>query len=778
MRVVSVVLLVAAVAVAEIPGSLKGRVNDPSGAPVVNAGVSVTERSTSVRRSIFTNASGQYRFAALPSGEYLIEAQADGFGGSSAQPVQIAAGSTAELELVLNLARVSTKVQVTAANVAQSVDEQSKALDVVDAEQVERRAEYSVSEALRTVPGLRVQQLGGPGSLVNVLTRGLRAHDTSFLIDGFRLRDAASPQGDAAAFISDLLLTNTDRLEVLRGSGSSLYGTHATAGVVNVITEQGGGALRGDLSAEGGGLGLFRGTARFSGGALRDRLRFAGGVTHLNVTEGVDGNDRTRNSTLHVFSQYQLTPNTVLSGRALVSNTFVQLNDVPSAVSPLPPGMLVPAVANVTFIPSPDDPDARRAGYSSNVMAALSHAFNARFSTRLSYSGVATSRDNRDGPAGVLYEPEFNNSNKFDGRIDTVQARTDFQIDRRHLITAAYEFEREAFDNLATDEDPNPISRTNARVRINQNSHAGFAQAQGRYLDGRLQVLLSGRLQRFDLGVPRFTGNSPLYQGVVIDTPPSARTGDVAVAYTMVRTGTKLRAHAGNGYRAPALYERFGASFFGGGFSAYGDPGLSPERVVAIDGGFDQYLANSRVKVSGTYFYTWRQEAIIFDFSGAIAPPTDPYGRFGGYRNTRGGLARGIEISVEANPIRSLTVQGSYTFTKGLDRVSQYANGLLRSPRVSTHMFSTTASQRLGRRFDVTFDLFAASPSLLPLSGRAFEFDGPVKGDIVVSWTKPLSDRHTLRLFTRVENVFNRRFYEEGFLTPRAWAVAGMKWMF
>ena len=343
-------------------------------------------------------------------------------------------------------------------------------------------------------------------------------------------------------------------------------------------------------------------------------------------------------------------------------------------------------------------------------------------------------------------------------------------------MTAGYEFERESYDNRSTNEDP--VSPVRARLQIDQASHAGFAQAQGRYLDGRLQLLLSGRLQRFALSRPVFSGSSPLYGTMDIPSPLNARTGDISVAYTVARSSTKIRAHTGNGYRAPSLYERFGASFFAGSFSASGDPALAPERVLAFDTGIDQYLLRSRLRVSATYFYTRIQEAIIFDFSGAIVPETDPYNRWGGYRNSRGGLARGLEFSAEANPTRTLTVQGSYTYTNADDRVSWFANGYLRSIRVSPHMVTAFATQRIGRRFDLTFDLFAASSYLVPFSERALEFDGPVKADAVASYTVPLSDRHKLRVYTRIENLLNRTYYEEGFRTPKAWAVGGLKWMF
>lgn len=724
-----------------------------------NARITVTSRQQTLRLATTTDAGGKYRFASLPDGAYLIEARAEGLGATESLD---AFGSTTA-DITVDVARLATHVQVTAAALAQTVDEQSKALDIVDSLQIKNRAEFSVAEAIRTLPGVRVHQLGGPGTFTRIAIRGMRATDTSVLIDGFRLRDAASPQGDATAFVGDLLLTSTERVEVLRGSGSSLYGTHATAGVVNVITNQGGGSLRGDIGAEGGGLGMARGYATFSGGAWADKLRFAGGAQHLNVTEGVDGDDRARNTTGHGFLALQVAPATLLSARALIADSFLQLNDSPY-------------LASGALVPSPNDPDARRSGVSSNLLLSLSHIWTPRLSSRLSYSNVLTKRDNRDGPAGTRFEPLVADSYRFDGRIDTAQARTDWQPDRRHLITAGYEFEREDFDNVTQDENPDPAIRTNARFRIDQSSHAGFAQVQGRY--GALQLLASGRVQSFRLSLPTASGNARLYQNSALPSPPLARTGDLSAAYNVARTGTKLRAHFGNAYRAPALYERFGASYFMGSFSAYGDPALAPEKLLAFDAGVDQYLASSRVRVSATYFYTRIQEAIIFDFSGAIVPATDPWARFGGYRNTGGGLARGLETGIEATPLRTLTVRGAYTYTNSDDRISQFNNGMLQAIRVSDHMVTATATQRIGRRFDMTFDLMAASDYYVPFFRTPYKFDGPVKADLVAAWTQPLSDGQSVRIYGRIENLLNRTYLEEGFRTPKVWAVAGLKWMF
>ena len=224
----------------------------------------------------------------------------------------------------------------------------------------------------------------------------------------------------------------------------------------------------------------------------------------------------------------------------------------------LPPAGPVKAIAFENFIPSQNDPDrSRTGGYFSGLFSATQR-LSPTASWRVNYQTMTTDRDNRDGPAGVLFPPVWNNSNYFGGRIDTVQARTDFQLGGHNFITGAYEWEREAFDNHSTDQNPDPAQRVDARLTINQQSNAAYIQDNIRLLDNRLQISLSGRTQGFSLDQPQFAGGEPLYQGVQFQSPPRAWTGDASAAWYSRRSGTKFRAHTGNGYRAPSLYERSG----------------------------------------------------------------------------------------------------------------------------------------------------------------------------------------------------------------------------
>lgn len=800
----ALVLACATLAAAQGAATIIGRVSDPQGASVAGASVTLVARDNHAHVTATTDTTGAYRFERLAAGEYFLDVVVQGFARSAAREIRIESGSTTTLDIPLELAGVNEQVVVTASGTAQPVDEVSKAITVIGTEQIERRDEYSIAEALRTTPGLRVQQLSGPGSFTTIKTRGLRNEDTAILIDGLRFRDAATTQGDASSFLSDLLFINTDRLEVLRGSGSSLYGTNAIGGVVNIITDQGGGQTRGQVQLEGGSLGLFRGRAQIAGGAFDDRLRYSAGIAHLNVTRGVDGDDPARNTSGQGFVQYNFTPSISLTGRIFAGDSFALLNSSPFAAPgfALPPsGTPVRAVpldlneqrrveargipltsanytrGDATFIPALNDPDSRRSARFFSGALIFSQSLSDRASYRVSYQRVSTIRTFRDGTAGLRFAPRFNNSSVIDGGIDTLNARADFQLGHFNLISAGYEFERETYASLATDENPNPSQQINNFTGIRQRSHTVFGQDQLRLLDNRLQLSAAIRVEKFALSQPEFRGGAPRYTGADFAAPTRALTGDGSVSYFFRTTNTKLRAHVGNGYRAPSLFERFGSSFSGSSFTPFGDPRLRPDRSIAFDGGIDQSFARGRMRASATYFYTRLQEVIFFDFSASF-PRNDPFGRTGGYVNTGGALARGVELSFTAQPTRTTELTTSYTYTNSDQRRPQIP-GYIPTLGISKHLFTLVANQRIKRRVDVTFDLFAASDYAVNFSSRPFIFNGFVKADLGASYTLPLNDeRRSLRFYGKVDNVFDRKYFENGFRAPGAAFIGGTTYRF
>jgi vitamin B12 transporter len=777
-------------------------VTDSQNAVVVKAEVSLYTRDNRLQMKSLTDNSGICRFQQLAPGEYLITAEALGFGRAPTQSLRVARNAEAEISLVLPLAAVNEQVVVTAQGTAQPVDEVSKAVSVIDLKQIDERDESSIAEALRNVPGLRVQQLGGPGSFTSIKTRGLRNEDTAVLVDGLRFRDTAAPQGDASGFLEDLIVTDVSRVEVLRGSGSSLYGSNAIGGVINVVTNEGGGPLHGNLLAEGGGLGMFRGRGQLAGGARRDAIVFSAGFSHLNVARGLDDQDEYRNSSGQGRVVFRLAPTATLSARIYGANSRLQLNNSPVVIGNLPATGIVEAtplslseqrryesgaplsqlnIGDATFIPDANDPDnLRKANFFSGAVT-FSQRLTEAFGYDLIYQGLRTNRTLTNGPLGVGFQP-FGGTDQsdFEGRVHLFSGRFDLHAGDINLITGGYEFESETFRNRAFPADP----LDNSTVDVTQTSNSFYVQDQLRFLDDRLQISAAFRAQFFSLKQPKFTpADSAPYNGIEFQSPPTAYTGDGSIAY-FFRSETKLRAHVGNGYRAPSLFERFGSSFSGlFGYSVFGDPRLRPDRSIAFDAGIDQALFKNRLRASATYFYTRLQEVIVFDVSGAINPATDPFGRFIGYINSNGGIARGMEASVTTAPTRTLDLTASYTYTKSLQRKPQVA-GVLRSLVIPDHQFALTASQRFGRRILVNFDLAVTSDYLAPVlnsitfASRAYRFRGLGKADLGASYTLPFNDSRSLRFFGYVENLFNRENFESGFRTPGRTGRAGASFIF
>src|SRR5947208_3269980 len=358
--------------------SLTGHVKDPQGANLPGASVTLYARERNFSLTTTTDSTGTYGFEKLAPGEYLVEAEAEGFASASAQRVVVERGQTSILDIPLGFSGVRSTVVVTASDTPQSVDEVSKAVTVVDRKEIDERDESAIAESLRTVHGLRVQQLGGPGSFTSIKTRGLRNEDTAVLIDGLRFRDAGATQGDASGFLEDLIVTDVSRIEVLRGSGSSLYGSNAIGGVINVVTDQGGGPMHGNLLAEGGGLGMFRGRGQVAGGTRNNSIVYSAGFSHLNVTRGVDGQDEARNTSGQGRVLFRLTPTATLSGRIYAATSRLQLNNSPQGIGTLPATGIIEAiplsltelrryeagvptsqlnVGKATFIPAANDAD-------------------------------------------------------------------------------------------------------------------------------------------------------------------------------------------------------------------------------------------------------------------------------------------------------------------------------------------------------------------------------------------------------------------------------------
>jgi vitamin B12 transporter len=743
------------------------RVFDPAGDPVPNARVGASTRDSRMRSSGRTNDVGTLQLDALAA-DYVVEVSAPGFAAVTRIIAVNAPRTTVDVRLPI--AALTEHVIVTASGDQQAALEVSKAVAVVDRAEIDARQEFSVADALRTTPGVTIQQLGAPGAFTSIKLRGLREQDTAVLIDGVRFRDAASPQGDAAAFIGELYVTHIDRIEVLRGSGSSLYGSHAVGGAVNVITREGGGPSTGEVSAEGGSLGFRRITAHAGGSARNERLRYSAGVAHTRTT-GLDADDDARNTSGQARGDMHVSAAALVTLRAYVSDASSAINESPAAIGPLPSSGFVPAVPLVTFTPSANDPDNRRDSTFASTLIRFQHRPVTRFGYTTSFHRLATTRVFLDGPQGTAFEPIGATWSDLEGRVNTFESRADLEWSADQTTTAAYELERERYESRAV-----PVSASMAwRADMTQDSHALSLQQQMRF--EALQLAVGFRAQRFSMHRPKFepSDRAP-FSATAFTAPPSAATADVSASRWLQTTGTKLRGHVGNGYRAPAMFERAGASFGSRGYTVYGDPRLEPERSIAVDAGVDQIFAGGRLQTTATWFRTRLLRVIAFE---SVDPAADPFGRRSGYRTTDGRTAGGIELGARIRPAASHQMNVSYTF---VDAPAPAGNrdGLPRAAAVPAHQFSVLVLQRIAQDFQLSFELEAAGDHYgtlfdpVTFGARAYRFDSIVRADVAAIYTRSLGGRTQLRLHTTIGNLFARRQFVQGFATPDRMARAGL----
>ncbi|MFN6963876.1 MAG: TonB-dependent receptor plug domain-containing protein [Pyrinomonadaceae bacterium] len=761
-------------------GSLAGRVTQ-KGAPVAGARVEATVHDPAGNKTTATttDADGRYRLDDLKPGDYMVIAEGErGKGIAYRDSVKVGAGQNVALDLVLNMDdykvfestfRLSEIVQV-AADLPQSIDEVSKTVNVIGADEMRERADITLVDSLRTIPGFRVQQLGGFGRTASIKTRGLRNQDTAMLIDGVRLRDAASITGDATPFLSDLTLTSVSRVEVLRGSGSSVYGTNAIGGVIDLVTPEPQPGPHGQVSFAAGGLGLARFRGNFSDTANGGRFGFNAAVSRTVYTKGIDGQDDAHNTNFQSKIDYRPWEETVVSGRFFVSDAYVRLNDSPDTFGVLPSTNrgIIDAVAGRTFVPDRNDPNSTQRSKFVNAQLVFNHVFNAKTVLQAWYSGLKTSRKNDDSffTAGT----RSGSASFFDGLIQTAHAHVDWSASENNRLVLGYEYENEKFGNRG---ESFPGGSLNFFTRAYQSSNTFYAQDLVSLLDGRLNLAGGVRAQIFGLSDPKFsTANAP-YSNLTLDNPPTAYTFDGSAAYFFAKTNTKLRAHVGNGYRVPSLYERFGSfysTFFNPPFVALGDPNLEPERSIAFDAGIEQLLGG-RARLTAVYFYTRLIDTIgygnVVRSIGSTARP------FGGYENQKGGIARGGEFSATYSPVNSTSIFTSYTYTNSDQRSPQVSgSGVVRTLGIPEHQFTLVATQRI-KRFWASFDFTGTSDYLAPIfSGSNFQtyvyrFRGQRRGDLTAGYNFTMRrDKLNLRVFGTVENVFDDEYYENGFRTP------------
>jgi outer membrane cobalamin receptor len=643
-------------------GALSGVVRTSDGLALPGVAVAL-DGPAGEHRVTRTGPDGAFRVEALPAGEYAAAVDAPGLVPRAPARVAVGGGE-ARLDLVLAPAPVSERVVVSATRGEATLSSLGVSADVLDRERIDDRAPASLLPLLQEVPGVATARAGQTGLQASVFLRGGESRYARVLVDGVPVN-----QPGGAFDFGTALPFELERVEVVRGAASSLYGTDALAGVVSLQTRRARPGEAPSLRAEGegGSFGWRRGLASTSG--ARGRFDWNAGGQRL-TTDNSERNSAFEQTSAALSAGLRIDPRT--EARAVF-----RFDD------------------STTGTPGPTAfgrPDLDASFERQDLVASFTvRRTEARLAQLLSVGYASTDQLSLDPVDSGPWVPEWNgvtgayplldlpNAAGFQNRTDRLAAgyQADLPLGARHLLTAGAEAEHETGD-LG--------DRTEPLLRPERTNVGAYLQDR-ELIGSRVYVTVGGRVEHNGSYGTRAVPRAAL-----------------AVRLRDGEDATTLRASAGMGIKEPSFLESYGESFF-----AKGNPDLDPERSTTFDLGVEQRLFGSRLRAAVTAFRQDYRDQIAYTV-------VDPNTYEGTYVNLAHARARGVEVALEARPTAHLQVLGQYTHLDG---------EILESPSDFDHVYE--AGRRLLRRPEhegslsaqVSFPRWSAGATLVRVGKRA-----------------------------------------------------------
>ena len=585
------------------------------------------------------------------------------------------------------------------------------AVTVITAEEMESKQVRMVSDVLRDVPGLAVNRTGAVGAITQVRIRGAEANHTLLLIDGVEVND---PSGAGSGFdFADLLAADVERIEVLRGPQSALYGSDAIGGVVNVITRKGRGPAATSLRLEGGSFGSGEVSAGIRGAG--DRYHFSLGGTGFR-TSGVSiapgaGTKPEKDGYRNHGWRARL-------GVDLLEDLEVELlgRYVRSKVETDPTGDV-----DGFSIPVDGDDETRATQWSGRARVTYGLLDGAWEHTL----GAGSSRKKWDtfAAGSRTYGAE--------GRRSRLDYQTSVFFDTAALADAAH-----SFTFLAEREKDSQTSGGSFGGSHSDVTNYGYT---GEYRVGMWERLFLSGSVRYD--------DNDLFE--------DATTFRVTGAYLHDETGTRLHGSYGTGVKNPTLFELFG---YADGFVP--NSKLKPESSKGWDAGVEQSLFDDRLSVDVTYFDNRIEDMIVG--AGNSADNLDGASE-----------SNGVEVTVEAAVTETLTFTGSYTYThtRGADgRALTRRARHLAGAHLAWDVLDGRAILGLGVRYngEQQDDRFHSDYSRSRVTLDDF---------VLVNLTASFEAAPGLELFGRVENLLDEDYQEVfGYRNTGIGGFLGIRW--
>ena len=535
---------------------VSGRVTDASGYTMAGAKITAqAEIAPTPAASTLSAADGTYSLA-LPPGRYRIFFERAAFVPREIS-LSLADSDARTLDVNLEIAQVSENVVVTANAQPLEISQTPAPVDVVTLDEIRRRQLVSLAEALETLPGATFARTGREGGLTTFFLDGGNSNFTKFFVDG-------TPLNEPGGFLnlSNQTLDNIDKIEVVHGAESALYGTDAVSGVVQLFSHRGATRIpEVNLFAEGGGFSSARGGGQVAGILGAFDYSLAGSYFQ---TEGQGVNDAFLNRSFAGNFGYRVSDANQLRLTVRSNSSFA---GIPGPILFRPPSL----------------------SQFERLKLLLVH-LSWEFRTGSHWAHRISGHENRTLDTNAN-PPFFTSVDQFNRAGLQEQSTYTF---RTGAVAAGYEYEIE-------NGYPSLITGFHAR----RNNQAGFLDA--RWLPvSRLTLSAGARAEaNTTFGtrvVPRF--------GVVY-----------ALRYGKGFWGdTRARFSYGQGFKEPALEQSFGSDPCFPGNST-----LRPERSQTYGAGLDQFLAGDRLRLSATYFNNRFRDIVSFTFDPA-ATPACPFG--------------------------------------------------------------------------------------------------------------------------------------------------------
>ena len=599
---------------------------------------------------------------------------------------QVISDTNAEIEEVL----------VSASLIPITASRSANAVTVIDRAQLRNRATVSLSNILRDVPGFSVSQVGVLGSQTQIRVRGAEANHLLVTIDGVEANDPS--QGDEFSW-GTLTASDIERIEIIRGPQSSLRGSDAVAGVVNIITR----------SAEKSSVGLFLESGSwathhsgFNIGHKQGDFDIRFGLSHIesegdNIARTGDENDGYRNTTYNIRSGLKLSDQMDISFAARESdgmNQFDADNDFDGLIEDQD---RVSEFENSTMRIQ-GDYSSKDGTWQHKILISQSKSDNAAFADKAKGNVTASTKDQFQYIGSFTWDQGAQNI------AALIEREKEDWMQRGEISWGVYD------PNQDRERDTDSVA---VEYRTDINDHLTLA-ASARHDDN----------SEFD----------------------SAKTYRAEVIYQLTEA-IRLRSAVGTAVKNPTFTERFG--FY---TNFIGNPNLIPEESTSWELGADQLIMGGDLTLSLTIFDAELENEIdgfVYD------PATFAYTS----SNINGTSERkGAELSAVGNISESMSLSAAYTYT---DSTGDDAVREVRRPRhiaslnlgwqAAHNLHLNTNIQFTGEQTDVYFTPFPEPSQVVALSNHT-----------LVNIKLNYSATDKFEMYLKLENALNEN-YEEVF---------------